>query len=136
MASVRNQQNRLWNHSKNLYFIFPFLWWVIRFLLLMTSKAALKKLPGRVRIQFLWFGIYCFTLKKYLSWNKKTPEKSGVFGLGSKSIHHFGAVGGIRTHVPQGASWFRVMSVMTTSIPLHKITIILYHKEITKSIGM
>ena len=134
MASVRNQQNRLWNRLKILYSIFLFLGWIIRFLLLTTSKATLKRLSGRVRIQFLWFGIYCFTLKNFLSWNKKTPEKSGVFGVGSKLIHNFGAVGGIRTHVPQGASWFRVMSVMTTSIPLHKITITLYHKEITKSI--
>jgi hypothetical protein len=37
----------------------------------------------RVRIVFLRFGIYGNTLKIIALCNAKTPEKSGVFGLGS-----------------------------------------------------
>jgi len=37
----------------------------------------------RVRVVFLRFGIYGNTLKIIALCNAKTPEKSGVFGLGS-----------------------------------------------------
>ena len=35
---------------------------------------------------------------------KNSRKNREFFGVKSKSIHHLSAVGGIRTHVPQGAS--------------------------------
>ena len=65
---------------------------------------------------------------KSLLWSltiRKRYKKKPVIGL----ITGFfgGGDGGIRTHDPQGASWFRVMSVMTTSIRLRILVIYLVY---------
>lgn len=65
---------------------------------------------------------------KSLLWSltlRKRYKKKPIIGL----ITDFfaGGDGGIRTLVPQGASWFRVMSVMTTSIRLRILVIYLVY---------
>lgn len=65
---------------------------------------------------------------KSLLWSltlRKRYKKKPIIGL----ITGFfgGGDGGIRTHDPQGASWFRVMSVMTTSIRLRILVIYLVY---------
>ena len=79
-----------------------------------SLEGGLSRKSGEKNKSLLW----SLTLRKRYKKKPIIGLITGFFGGGD---------GGIRTLVPQGASWFRVMSVMTTSIRLQILVIYLVY---------